>query len=116
MEIKMLVFQFKFCISQSNLSKASVFLFLFNFLILCNKEPEDFDKLGLAYSRGIKGHLVLTTCMEVWMIGSLGSRVEEELGFIFCPVDSLWSQMYSGWSLVLFGLVTTFNKEVLDLV
>lgn len=49
------------------------------------------------------------------MICSPSSRGEEEFSFSDCPVIFLCSQMHSGLSVLVFGLVTAFNKEVPDL-
>lgn len=46
------------------------------------------------------------------MICSAGSRGEEKFSFNDHAVHPLWSQMHSGWSVLVFGLVTTFHKEV----
>lgn len=46
------------------------------------------------------------------MICAAGSRGEEKIIFNDHPVHSLWSQMHSGWSVLVFGQVTRFHKEV----
>lgn len=78
-------------------------------LILCSKEPRHL--IGF-YFHGKKVNPAFIKSMGVWMICSAGSRGEEKFSFNDHPVHSLWSQMPSGWSVLVFGLVTRFHKEV----
>lgn len=82
--------------------------------MLCNKEPEDLVRLSLL-SGDKRAPCIDHVYGSVddwfsWQQGRGGIRFH----FLSCGFSR--SQMYSGWSLVLFGLVTTFNKEDLDLV
>lgn len=53
--------------------------------------------------------------MGGWTICSPGSRGEEEFSCSCGPMSFLCFQLPSRWSILVFGLVTTLHKEVLNL-
>lgn len=83
------------------------------FLILCSKEPGDLVGLySLSWvKRKTRIHKVFVSVDDLFSQEQGRRRIQ----FQWLSCDFLWSQMHSGLSVLVFGLVTTFKKEVPDL-